>query len=394
MRLLSRLRSAAVAAVSCALLASSALAADYRISGPHVHENLAVYLLHGTSTPGAVPLTLQEALAKDAVRVVETGSVNQLEIENTSAEEVFVQAGDIVKGGKQDRVLTVTLLLPPKSGKVGIGAFCVEQGRWAARGKEDVQRFASASASLPSREAKLAMALPAKPVGRGPSDAIEARTGAGADRNVAERRFAQQQRVGTLSVEASDTSSRQREVWDKVKKTQEKLSGNLGGSVAAAQSASSLQLSLENERLKQAQKAYVAALQPAGERDADVVGLVVAVNGKLSSADVYPSNGLFRKMWAKQLGASVTEAIGEKDADRVRPTPAIVSGAATDPTASHTPPSTQAVQVFLDAAEKGETARKTISGRMRLETRDGETSLLVEAARSEGGFVHRNYLAK
>ena len=87
-----------------------------RISGPHVHENLAVYFVHGVSAGGAIPLTLQEALAKGSVQVVETGRVNELQIENTGSEEVFIQAGDIVKGGKQDRVLTVSFVLPSKSG--------------------------------------------------------------------------------------------------------------------------------------------------------------------------------------------------------------------------------------------------------------------------------------
>ena len=87
-----------------------------RVSGPHTHENLAVYFIHGASTPGPVPLTLQEALDKGSVRVLETGTVNELKIENTGEEEVFIQSGDIVKGGKQDRVLRMSFVLPPKSG--------------------------------------------------------------------------------------------------------------------------------------------------------------------------------------------------------------------------------------------------------------------------------------
>ena len=107
-----------------------------------------------------MPLTLQEALAKGQVQVVETGRVNELQIENTGGEQVFIQAGDIVKGGKQDRVLTVSLLLPAKSGSVPIASFCVEQGRWSARGKEDHAKFSSAKESMPSRSALLAMAAP------------------------------------------------------------------------------------------------------------------------------------------------------------------------------------------------------------------------------------------
>jgi len=62
--------------------------------------------------------------------VILESSVNALTVENTGKDEVFVQAGDIVKGGQQDRVLSVDLLLPPRSGEVTIAAFCVEHGRW------------------------------------------------------------------------------------------------------------------------------------------------------------------------------------------------------------------------------------------------------------------------
>src|SRR5262245_12842321 len=151
----------ALAASSLAsLMYYPARADEYRVSGPVVHENLAIYLVRGKSAAGPVPLTLEEALAKGAVRVHETGNVNELQIENLGNGEVFVQSGDIVKGGQQDRVLTVSLLLPQKSGRIPIASFCVEQGRWSARGKEDVKTFATASAAIPSREAKIAMKAP------------------------------------------------------------------------------------------------------------------------------------------------------------------------------------------------------------------------------------------
>ena len=99
-----------------------------------------------------------------------------------------------------------------------------------------------------------------------------------------------------------------------MRKVQDGLSSNLGAPVQAAASQSSLQLSLENEKLKDAQDAYLEALLKEGEKADDVVGYVFAINGKLNSAEVYPSNGLFRKMWPKLLKASVTEAIGQKNA--------------------------------------------------------------------------------
>ncbi|HEY2226587.1 MAG TPA: DUF6569 family protein [Xanthobacteraceae bacterium] len=113
----------------------------YRLSGPAVHGNLAIYFVHCQSRSGPIPLTLQEALAKKTIEVREIGNVNELQVENTGSEEIFIQSGDIVKGGQQDRVLSVSLLLPPHSGRQNIASFCVEQGRWSARGAEDVAKF-------------------------------------------------------------------------------------------------------------------------------------------------------------------------------------------------------------------------------------------------------------
>jgi hypothetical protein len=90
------------------------------VSGPFAYENLAIYLVHGPSAPGPAPLTLQEALEQGDVIVRETGDVNELVIENKGQEAVFVQSGDIVKGGRQDRVITSSLVLPPQSGEIAI----------------------------------------------------------------------------------------------------------------------------------------------------------------------------------------------------------------------------------------------------------------------------------
>src|SRR5882672_2379581 len=243
--------------------AAAPAAEGVRVSGPVTHENLTVYFIHGPSAPGKVPLTLDEALAKRVVQVRETGNVNQLELENLGLDEVFIQSGDIVKGGQQDRTLMVSLILPAKSGRVPIASFCVEQGRWSARGREDVKSFSTASASVPSREMKLAMKVPQPAAvpelrGRGPA----------------------------LASAAAETSARQGAVWEGVRKMQDKLSRNVGSPVAAAQSASSLQLALENDKLVDLQNGYVKALRAAGEGDNDIVGYVFAVNGKLNSADV------------------------------------------------------------------------------------------------------------
>jgi ARG/rhodanese/phosphatase superfamily protein len=142
---------------SLSLGLSTLAGAGTQVSGPVAHDNLAVYFVHGSAAQGAVPMTLEEALAMGRVKVSEIGSVNELTVENVGDDEVFVQAGDIVKGGRQDRVLSVDLLLPPHSGRVFIAAFCVEPGRWSARGQEDPRQFSTSAAAMPSHEAKLAI---------------------------------------------------------------------------------------------------------------------------------------------------------------------------------------------------------------------------------------------
>ena len=337
-------RSLATAAVALSALAAAPALADPapRITGPFAHANLAVYFVHGASAPGKAPLTLQEALARKLVVVHETGDVNRLAIENRGGEEVFVQSGDIVKGGQQDRVLTVSLMLPPRSGRVPIAAFCVEQGRWAARGAEDVKSFATADAAVPSRDAKLAMKAPLAAGG-----------------NV-----------------RAETAQRQSGVWATVAETQDKLSRSLGAPVAAMESRSSLQLALENGKVGAERAATATALRPAGESDADIVGYVFAVNGRLNSADAYPSNALFRKMWPKLLDAAATEAIGERAA------------------AAAPPPSAADVAAFLAAAEGGKATRTTLERSIVLETRDADRALFFETSRADGSWFHRNYLAK
>lgn len=168
----------------------------------------------------------------------------------------------------------------------------------------------------------------------------------------------------------------QGEMWASVASIQEKLKKSLGEAVASPTSESSLQLALENETLRKAQDAYVQALRPEGENPTDITGFVFAVNGKLSSADVYPSNGLFRKLWPKLLNASVTEAIANKDEPR------------------SAPPALGAVAEFLSDAEKGEKTEQTLAASVVLDSRVTETAIYSETRTPKAGWTHRNYLAR
>src|SRR5438046_116 len=107
-------------AVGASLLACGEPKPDVTVSGPFTHANLTIFPIHGKDTvTGRKLLTLQEALEQKKVVVHETSTVNELSVENVADDaEVFIQSGDIVKGGRQDRLLATDLIVPPKSGKV------------------------------------------------------------------------------------------------------------------------------------------------------------------------------------------------------------------------------------------------------------------------------------
>jgi hypothetical protein len=323
----------------------------HQLSGPYRYENLTLFLIHGPDQlKGKTPLTLQEAMRQKKVIVHETQNVNQLAIENVSADtEVFVQSGDIVKGGQQDRTIALDLILPPKSGKLPVASFCVEHGRWTRRGAESVARFDSSAAALPSKEAKRAVK--------------EAVAGQGAGRSA----------VGGYVGRA------QQAVWMEVAKKQKMLAGNLGGSVKSAQSQSSLQLTLEDKKLLQAVDRFEKKLAGLPEGKKDVIGFAYAVNGEVYGVDIFPAHGLFVKLWPKLLNAAAVEAIAEAKKGK-----------------KFEHASAEAVKAFMLAAEKGKASRAEVDKRVRLVTHDGKKNVLfvTEDQRHKGLVLRRSYIAK
>jgi ARG and Rhodanese-Phosphatase-superfamily-associated Protein domain len=343
-----------------------------RISGPFTAQNLSIYFVHGPSRPGPVPLTLAEALKGNEAVVYETGQVSRLAIENKGDREVFVQAGDIVKGGRQDRVIAVSLLLPPRSGRVPIGAFCVEQGRWRKRGIESAAKFHSAKEMLPLKAAKLALVLP--------DDNRRTLPPSHARPNVRVPATVQQRLAGRQGIVQTRTgASKQQRVWASVGAMQSKLSRNLKTTVKSDVSRSSLQLTLEHKKLTQAREKLIAALKDKADGENNVVGYVFAINGNINSGDVYPSHGLFVKMWPRLLAAAATEAIAEKTGK---------------PNAKPSPVPADKVMKFMAAAERGNADRQKLDKRLERERRVAKgKAVLTTTRRLDGGFVHRSYVA-
>ena len=319
-------------------------ATDYLLSEAYTHENLTVRFLQvadqsqTTSSHGKM-ITLDDAMAQKKVIVHETGNVSQLQVENVSTDEtVFIQAGDIVRGGKQDRVITTDLLLQPKSGKVAMGAFCVEQGRWQPRGAENVKEFGSSKNRLSSKELKVA-ALSKKEQG---------------------------------------------EVWKEVSDLQRKLQDKVQSNVKDSRSETSLQLSLENDAVKGKVEDYVKALKQAAKNHDKANGYVALINGEISSADVFVSPALFQKQWSKLIQSTATEALAESSSEAENQ---VVNAAA---------PAPDDILNFLAESEQGRLEQQKNNKAGTVMKNDAEDRFFYESrtdAKAEN-WVHKGYLKK
>jgi hypothetical protein len=311
------------------------------ISGPFVHRNLQIFLMHGeTQLEGRHYATLSEAMAKGMVVVRETGNVSELSIENRSKEAiVFLNAGDIVKGGRQDRTIRDDLILETHSSQVPLPSFCVENGRWTKRGGEDAANFSANTKVLTSKNLKLAA------------------------------RYGQNQS----------------EVWSGVAEQQTKLSKNLsrisGETVdtRSAVSSSSLQLTLENKNLDKIRKEYLDEFDSLLNGKTDVIGFAYAINGELNSAEVYNNKNLFRALWPKLLDSAATEAVAECDNDRKYQN--VKSGELTS---------------FFETALSGSAKERTVSKSTLVRTLTTPTTVLFETIdlQADGVWIHKSFINK
>jgi hypothetical protein len=251
-----------------------------RVSGPYTFENLSLFLLHGEDrVPHGSYRALQQAMENKSTAVYETGTVGELLIENLGDLDVFIQAGDILKGGRQDRVIGVDFILGKRSGRVPIPTFCVEQSRWHRRGNESAVAFSASPSYLSSKSVKL----------------------------------------------GTKVSASQAQVWSSVASEQQKLSKAVDSDVAAQESASSYQLTLEHKKVQERIKSCVETLHKEAANQKDTVGFVFAIGDELNSADVYANHDLFLQLWDKLLNAAATEAVAEsklkKDESKKKLTP-------------------------------------------------------------------------
>ena len=254
-------------AISLAVLAGAGPGSN--VGKPIQSGRLTVFPVFGArSGPDARYLTLDEGLQAGLVSVDEAGrmvrrgpmagggaSVNQLALTNRADRPLMLLAGEIVSGGKQDRVVGQDRVVPPHS-DVPLGVFCVEPGRWTG-------------ASLEFGAAKL-MAHP------------------------------------ELRKQALVTKDQQ-QVWNEVANGRNYMAANAPPAMRAeVMTGSSYAKSADTMAMRQVLETAASSLLP--QIPDDAVGVVVAVDNRIVWADVFPSAALFRRYRVKLLQSYVVES--------------------------------------------------------------------------------------
>lgn len=246
----------------------AAISARAAVLAPIQIDSLTLTPIVSTAPGGKEPemLVLDEAMGKQLVKISETAeeSVNDLTFVNSADRPVFVLAGEVIIGGKQDRIIGANTVIPPKT-TLAVPVYCVEHGRWDE--------------------------------GKGPKTFTTANA------------LAHGRLRGKASFEA------QGDVWKEVAETNAKR-----GTVNATDTYRTVAKQQSDGTLKAWQQKIDEALGklPAADR-ARMIGYAIALNGQVATVDMFQSPGLFKKLESKLLRSYMTEAVDLKTQKNVKP---------------------------------------------------------------------------
>jgi hypothetical protein len=233
----------------------------YRISEPVAHKNMTVFVLASDRQDDRDFLTLDEGLKEGLVTIAEQEreTVGALRIENQSDRPLYLQEGERLSGGKQDRIIATSLVIPPRSGQMTVATFCVEQSRWV-EGKRGKEFGFVVNAALAPKGVR-----------------------------------------GSAKVE--DNQGR---VWTCVGATK----ACAGEKLKSPNTNSSVNEMLDADAVRAVSDDYAAGLASAfgGPVRHDAIGVAIAVNGQLEEVNIYPNSALFRKLCPRLVRSYALQA--------------------------------------------------------------------------------------
>lgn len=214
--------------------------------------------------------------------------VNSLIVINRSEKPLYLMPGEVIIGGSQDRTIGDEVVIAPHSEPTRIKVFCVEHGRWGAKHVDETRHQLTASSGTAI-------------LGNDRSQDLE-KLAEAANQGKFVASVGQLSKSSRLAVQSDKDQSA---VWQKVAETngQTGVSSQSGAFTANYSDAPTLQ------RLKP----YLEHLQTAVANQDQIVGVLVAINGKMESMDVFESTPLFQKVWPKLLRSYALDAANVAD---------------------------------------------------------------------------------
>jgi hypothetical protein len=237
----------------------------FQFTRPIQHENLTIQFLLGPSVPPDY-LTLAEGCRLNIVEILETGTVGRLAVHNRSPKQpLFIQLGELLKGGLQDRTIATDLVLDPGEQFDELSVYCVEQARWSKRREEDHTKFVSTQDFVATKPLRSTLEL----------------------------------REDQSAVCAAVASAKHR------------MARQPPGYLGSQASSSSLQLSLEDAALQENVQQWLRAISGQVRIDTKTVGVAITINNRLEKIEWYGHGRFFRRLRAGLLRAAILEALLE-----------------------------------------------------------------------------------
>jgi len=270
---------------------------EWRLLDPVTYENISVFpVVSSYSQDTSSFLTLEEGLATGEVAVREQGSetmvrgrdgspvyipqpssraaVNQLVLINRSRRPLLLLAGELVSGGKQDRVIGKDRIVPAGGPPLPLDVFCVEHGRWTGS-----TQFAAANTIVhPSvRESAAVDQLQGKVW-----DSVRNGT------NLAAPSAAPPAKIAQPNIQGAIAGNGRTEAYEKIYESRA-----VGVSI--------------DDFVDEVERRFASATS--GLKGERVVGVVVAYGSDVAWSDIFASGDLFDHYWRKLLRSYAVEAM-------------------------------------------------------------------------------------
>src|SRR6266404_4139074 len=270
---------------------------EWQLLDPVIYENISVFPVVSSQSQDTSPfLTLEEGLATGEVTVAEQGaqvmqrsrdghpiylpqlssggSVNQLVLINRSRRPLLLLAGELVSGGKQDRVIGKDRIVPVGAPPLPLDVFCVEHGRWTGS-----SQFAAANTIVhPSVRESAAVDQAQTKVWESVRNGTNAKAAPSAPRA----------QISSDNLQAAIAGNGRTEAYEKIYESRA-----VGVSI--------------DDFANEVQRRFTQATS--GLKNERVVGVVVAYGGDVAWSDIFASSDLFDRYWRKLLRSYAVEAL-------------------------------------------------------------------------------------